>query len=425
MKYIDLQHVLEKELIVAIGCTEPIAIAYAASVASERITGQILSMTISCSRNVIKNAMAVAIPGRAQTGIAFVAALGAIVKQSKKKLALLEDVTSVEEQAAIALCEAGKVNVKEDSTSKVLAIEVSITSANETVVVRIEDDHTNLTSIRVNDEEYLQNDYSIETQIKHSKEVEFTLDDIIAFCLNCPLSSLDIVQQSIEMNSKISEHGLNHEFGLQIGKLIQEQVRKGILADDLANTAMSYAAAGSDARMGGAVLPVMANSGSGNQGIAVTMPVIAVANKLEIDDETTLRAVAISHLIAIFIKRQFGRLSALCGVTVAGASAAAAITYLLKGTKEQMFFAIQNVLGNVAGMLCDGAKAGCAMKVSTCSGAAVQAALMASNNLCICSTNGFIEKDVHDTIRNFSKIGNEGSKMLDAIVLEQMLNKRQ
>ena len=277
----------------------------------------------------------------------------------------------------------------------------------------------------MNDEEYLQNDYSIETQIKHSKEVEFTLDDIIAFCLNCPLSSLDIVQQSIEMNSKISEHGLNHEFGLQIGKLIQEQVRKGILADDLANTAMSYAAAGSDARMGGAVLPVMANSGSGNQGIAVTMPVIAVANKLEIDDETTLRAVAISHLIAIFIKRQFGRLSALCGVTVAGASAAAAITYLLKGTKEQMFFAIQNVLGNVAGMLCDGAKAGCAMKVSTCSGAAVQAALMASNNLCICGTNGFIEKDVHDTIRNFSKIGNEGSKMLDAIVLEQMLNKRQ
>ena len=136
-------------------------------------------------------------------------------------------------------------------------------------------------------------------------------------------------------------------------------------------------------RMGEAALTFMANSGSGNQGIAVTMPVIAVANRLEVDEETTIRAVAISHSISICIKRQFGRLSALCGVTVASVSAAAAITYLLKGTKEQMFFAIQNTLGNVTGMLCDGAKASCSMKVSTCTGAAVQSALMARNNNCI------------------------------------------
>ncbi len=423
MEYKDLQHVLEKELEVAMGCTEPAAIAYAAATASERTTAPIESMIISCSRNVIKNAMAVAIPGRSQTGIAFVGALGAIVKSSDQKLALLEGASPIQEKSAIALCEAGKVQVTEIATDKVLVIEVAITTCNEEVVVRLEDEHTSLVSIIVNGEECLSRRLPGDVPGMDCHE-EFTLDDIIDFCLNCSLASLDLVRKSIEMNSKISREGLANEYGLRVGKIIKEQVCKGILSDDLANRAMSYAAAGSDARMGGAPLPVMANSGSGNQGIAVTLPVVAVADHLGVDEEMTIRAVAISHLIAIFIKRQFGRLSALCGVTIAGASASAAIVYLLEGTREQMYSAIQNTLGNVAGMLCDGAKAGCAMKVSTCSGAAVQAALMAIQGTCISSTDGFIEKDVHDTIRNFSRIGNEGSKVLDAIVLQQMLNKK-
>lgn len=424
MNYKELQHVLEKELIVAVGCTEPIAIAYAAAVAAEHSTAPIDTMELSCSRNVIKNAMAVAIPGRQHTGIAFVGALGSIVKGSQKKLSLIEAATENQEKEAVVMCEAGKVKVTEANTPKVLVIEVTIETKNEKVVVLIEDDHTNITSIKVNDVEQFKEQTTEESTEDCKSDDSFTLDEIVDFCLNCPLSSLDLVKKSIEMNMAVANHGLKNAYGMQVGKLIKEQVEEGILSDDLASRAMSYAAAGSDARMGGATLPVMANSGSGNQGIAVTLPVVAAAEKLGADEEKTIRAVAISHLIAIFVKYQFGRLSALCGVTIAGASSAAAITYLLKGTKEQMYFAIQNTLGNVTGMLCDGAKAGCAMKVSTCSGAAVQAALMAKNNICIPGTNGFVENDVNNTIRNFSQIGNEGSPTLDTIVLKQMLNKK-
>ncbi|MFS0782763.1 serine dehydratase subunit alpha family protein [Bacillus sp. 1P06AnD] len=424
MNYVDLQHVLEKELIVAVGCTEPIAIAYAAAVAAEKTTAPIKSITLSCSRNVIKNAMAVAIPGRNHTGIAFVGALGAIVKGSEKKLSLIEKASSEQEEQALALCNNGMVKVVEAISPKVLVIDATIETENETVQVVIEDEHTLITSIKVNGEEQCALNEGKGSEEGSKDEADFTLDDIVQFALHCPLSKLDLVKRSIEMNLEVANHGLENEYGLQVGKMIKEQMQDGLLSDDLANHAMSYAAAGSDARMGGATLPVMANSGSGNQGIAVTLPVVAVARKLGADEEEMIRAVAISHLIAIFIKNQFGRLSALCGVTIAGASSAAAITFLLGGNTEQMYYSIQNTLGNVTGMLCDGAKAGCAMKVATCSGAAVQAALLAKKGICISGTNGFVEKDVNDTIRNFSQIGNEGSPTLDTIVLKQMLNKK-
>ncbi|WP_050614412.1 L-cysteine desulfidase family protein [Bacillus testis] len=424
MNYLDLQHVLEKELIVAVGCTEPIAIAYAAAVAAEQTTAPIRKIKIACSRNVIKNAMAVAIPGRTYTGIAFVGALGAIVKGSEKTLSLLEGVTSLEEEEAVALCNSGTVEVTEVTSPKVLVIDVTIETDHEKVEVLIEDEHTNITSLKVNGIEQMAQESADKGKESNTEDISFTLDDIVSFALKCPLSKLELVKKSIDMNLAVANHGLENEYGLQVGRMIKEQMEEGLLSDDLANHAMSYASAGSDARMGGATLPVMANSGSGNQGIAVTMPVVAVARKLEADEEKMIRAVAISHLIAIFIKNQFGRLSALCGVTIAGASSAAAITYLLGGNTEQMYYAIQNTLGNVTGMLCDGAKAGCAMKVATCSGAAVQAALLAKRGICISGTDGFIEKDVNDTIRNFSQIGNEGSPILDTIVLKQMLNKK-
>ncbi|MEH6944119.1 L-cysteine desulfidase family protein, partial [Bacillus sp. JJ722] len=354
MKYRDLKYVLEKELIVAVGCTEPIAIAYAAAVAAEHTTAPIEMMELSCSRNVIKNAMAVAIPGCQNTGIAFVGALGAIVKESHKKLSLIEDATEAQENEAVAMCDAGRVTVTEANTPEVLVIEVTVETKNEKVIVLIEDDHTNITSIKVNDVEQCEEQSKEESTEDRKKDESFTLDEIVGFCLNCPLSSLNLVKKSIEMNMAVAKHGLENAYGMQVGKSIKEQVEEGMLSDDLASRAMSYAAAGSDARMGGATLPVMANSGSGNQGIAVTLPVVAAAEKLGADEEKTIRAVALSHLIAIFVKYQFGRLSALCGVTIAGASSAAAITYLLDGTKEQMYFAIQNTLGNVTGMLCDG-----------------------------------------------------------------------
>lgn len=424
MSYLNIKHVLEKELKVAVGCTEPIAVALAAAVASEHTTGPLQKMRISCSRNVIKNAMAVAIPGMEYTGIPFVGALGFIVKQSHKQLSILEEVTVEQEKNAINWCNEGKIELVEANTKKVLLIEVSVETEREKVIVSLEDNHTNITSIIVNGVEKLTLS-TLKKEKKEKKDIEnYSLDDLIDFSLNCFIEDLHIVAKSIEINLAASEHGLVNEYGLQVGKVLKEQMDEGILSSDLVNIAASYAAAGSDARMGGATIPVMSNSGSGNQGLAVTLPVIAVAKKLNVDNEKMIRSVAISHLIAIFIKNQFGRLSSLCGVTIAGASSSAAITYLLGGDRKQMYYAIQNTLGNVAGMICDGAKAGCAMKVATCSSAAVQSALLAKRNKCIPKTNGFIEQDVVDTIRNFCQIGNEASPILDKVVLNAMLNKK-
>ena len=237
------------------------------------------------------------------------------------------------------------------------------------------------------------------------------------------VNELSLVKRSIELNQIIGSEGLSGDYGLNVGKTIQENIKKGILSDDLATAAMSLAAAGSDARMAGSTLPVMANTGSGNQGIAVTLPVVAAARKLKASKEKMIRAVTLSHLVTIHIKSKFGRLSALCGVTAAGMGASAAIAYLLDGSLQQVKAAIQNTIGNVSGMICDGAKAGCAMKVSTCSNVAVQSALLAMNDQEIQSTDGFIHYDVEKSIEAFCTLGNEGTRITDEWILKLMMEK--
>ncbi|MGL4820237.1 MAG: serine dehydratase subunit alpha family protein, partial [Bacilli bacterium] len=301
--------------------------------------------------------------------------------------------------------------------------EVEVRTASDTASVVICGTHTNITRVIHNGSVIVQR--STEKVNSSEKDCEkLSIDSAIAFSLHAPLEKLQLVKESISLNRAICEAGLRSDYGLAVGKTMQHNVAKGLLSDDLASYVSSVTAAGTDARMAGASLPVMSNSGSGNQGIAVTMPVVAAADKLGVSEEMLLRAVTMSHTIAIAIKQRFGRLSALCGVTVAGASASAAITYMLGGDAERMKFAIQNTLGNVSGMLCDGAKAGCAMKVATCANAGVQSAILAAHGNVIPSTNGFIENDVEHTIDNFCRLGNEGSPLMDTLLLEMMTNKR-
>jgi L-cysteine desulfidase len=421
----NICRLLEKELVVALGCTEPVAIALASATAKKYISEPVTSISVKASGNVIKNALSVGIPGMNHTGIDFTAALGVIAGDPSKGLQGLEGVTRNEEEKAIDLVQRGIVSVATADGPEKLFIKVEVKTASEEAIVVISGDHTNISFISQNGKVLVdESNPASSSGSNKADDPVLTIDDLYTFINEVPLHRLDLVKHSVELNSAICKEGLSNDYGLRVGKTLYDQTKKGILSDDLATYSMALSAAGSDARMAGSTMPVMANSGSGNQGIAVTMPVVAAAEKLGVTEEKMLRAVTLSHLLSIHMKSKFGRLSALCGVTVAGASASAAITYLLDDNLDKMKAAIQNTLGNVSGMVCDGAKAGCAMKVATCSSAAVQSAVLASNGLCIPSTNGFIEEDVEKTIENFCRLGAETSSTTDSVLLDMMVNKQ-
>lgn len=416
--------ILDKELVVALGCTEPVAIALAAATAKNYAVGQIAAIRVSVSGNIIKNAKSVGIPGMTSKGLEFAAALGATAGDASKQMEVLNGLTMENEQAALKLVDEGKVTATQADTPKRLYIEVMVQTEKHTSRVVISDNHSNVTLIEVDGEEvYRGGCENIGIQTDEDELQTLTIDEIYEWILQADLSDLTLIKKSIELNRTIGFEGLSGVYGLNVGRTIKENVRKGILSDDLATAAMSLAAAGSDARMAGSQLPVMANTGSGNQGIAVTLPVVAAAEKLQVSEEKMIRAVALSHLITIHIKSKFGRLSALCGVTAAGMGASGAIVYLMDGGLQQVKAAIQNTIGNVSGMICDGAKAGCAMKVSTCSNVAVQSALLAMNHQEIKSTDGFIHDDVEKSIESFCKLGNEGTRQTDELILKLMLEK--
>lgn len=416
--------IIEKELVIALGCTEPVAIALAAATAKSYAKGQIKEICVKASGNIIKNAKSVGIPGMTSTGINFAAALGAVAGNPNKQLEVLNGLNFEDELSALKLIEEGKVTSGQADTPKRLYIEVILKTDRHTSKVVISDNHSNITLIEVDGKVVYQGGCeNIGIQSDEEELITLTIDEIYDWVQNVDISYLSLVKKSIELNRIIGREGLSGEYGLKVGKTIKENVIKGILSDDIATAAMSLAAAGSDARMSGSTLPVMANTGSGNQGIAVTLPVVAVAEKLQVSEEKMIRAVALSHLITIHIKSKFGRLSALCGVTAAGMGASGAIVYLLDGHLQQIKAAIQNTIGNVSGMICDGAKAGCAMKVSTCSNVAVQSALLALNNQEIKSTDGFIHDDVEKSIESFCKLGNEGTRHTDELILKLMLEK--
>jgi L-cysteine desulfidase len=424
MKKHKIEAILEKELVIALGCTEPVAIALAAATAKSYAKGQIEKVTLKASGNIIKNAKSVGIPGMTSSGLDFAAAIGAVSGDPTKQLELLDGLTFEDEQSALKLIEEGKVLSGQADTPKRLYIEVTLKTNQNTSKVVISDNHSNITLIEVDGKVVFQGGCeNIGIQSNEEELFTLTIDEIVEWVQMVDLHSLSLVKKSIELNKVIGREGLQGDYGLKVGKTIKENVKKGILSDDIATAAMSLAAAGSDARMAGSTLPVMANTGSGNQGIAVTLPVVAVAEKLQVSEEKMIRAVALSHLITIHIKSKFGRLSALCGVTAAGMGASGAIVYLLDGHLDQIKAAIQNTIGNVSGMICDGAKAGCAMKVSTCSNVAVQSALLALNNQEIKSTDGFIHDDVEKSIESFCKLGNEGTRHTDELILKLMMEK--
>ncbi len=416
-------NILNKELEIALGCTEPISIAYAASLARENLKGEEISyIKVYASKNVIKNAMGVNIPGTGSCGIPLAAALGAIAGNADKKLELLADLNDDHLENAKSMINAGKVTFKLANSPKKLYIEVILKNKESKSRVIIEDNHTNVTLIESNCK-IIKKDLNRQ-KIEKSQNIDFlNLDSIYEFVEEVEIKELELINRSIEMNLEICIDGLNNNYGLQVGGTVKSNFKDCILPDNTSSYAVALTAAGSDARMSGSTLPAVSNSGSGNQGISATIPVVVVAEQINASTDKLLRAVTLSHLITIYIKSKFGRLSSFCGATISATGASCGITYLLGGGKTEINAAIQNMLGNITGMLCDGAKPGCALKVATCTGAALQSAKMAIQGICIKSTDGIIDNNPEKTIENFCKLGNAEINKADDIILDIMLNK--
>ncbi|MEG1616910.1 MAG: L-serine ammonia-lyase, iron-sulfur-dependent, subunit alpha [Bacteroidales bacterium] len=426
-QYVDL---LKKEVKPALGCTEPIAVALAVAKATEvlRATGEKpAKITVEVSANILKNAMGVGIPGTGMNGLYIASALGACCGKSEYGLEVLRDVSSASVAEAKTWVDANRVEIKLSPLDIKLFIQASCWSTHHTASVTIIGEHDRITEVMLDgDVIFAAEDKSggCGKEKPEEKGLEMTVSSIFEFASTAPLEEIAFIKNAADLNMAIAQEGLNKKYGLQIGKTIRNSHHDSIFGSGILSYAMSITAAAADARMGGCTLPAMSNSGSGNQGITVTLPVVATAAKLGSTEEQLIRALTLSHLVAIHIKGYLGRLSALCGCVVASSGAACGISYLMGGGYTEVTYAIKNMIGNITGMVCDGAKAGCALKVSSGTSSAVQSAILAVDEICISENDGIIEEDIERTIRNLGTIGSTGMQNTDNIMLNIMINKR-
>ena len=407
----------------ALGCTEPVSTALAAARATRLLGCQPERMEILVSGNLLKNGMGVGIPGTGEVGLPIAAAIGSLGGDPEAGLEVLATVTPEQVKAGRKMVDNGQVTIAIKETSSVLYSEVLATAGEESARIIIKDDHTRVTLQERNGKSVMDASAQDDAAGKTVEAPDLSVAAIYEFATQADLEKLRFILKSAEINGALSEAGLTEDFGLKIGKTFRKNIEKGYLSEDLAVSAMMRSSGASDARMDGAMLPAMSNSGSGNQGISATMPVVAVADRIGASEERLIRALIISHLTAIHIKSHLNTLSALCGATTAGTGSSAAITWLLGGDLEQVGYAVCNMFGDVTGMFCDGAKNGCSLKVSTSAGAAVKAALLAIEGTHITGHEGIIENSVEKTIDNIGLLGNQGMAETDTMILKIMTAK--
>ena len=416
---------LKREVIPSEGCTEPIAIAYAASIASENLDEKIKFINIKLSANVIKNALGVGIPGTGQVGIEIAAALGVVIKKSYKKLTILSNFKKEELEEANKIVKENIINITQKDTDKSLYIEVEVIGEKSKCVVVIEDIHTNVTLIKKDEEILLDKKIDNLNNEEDEDYNLFKIESIYNFAKNCKFDDIKFILESAKMNGKVSAEGLKGGYGLEVGNKIIEKGNFNLFSNDASNKIIAASAAASDARMDGCTMPIMTTAGSGNQGIACSMPVAETAYILKKSDEELARALVLSNLVTIRIKKHMGRLSPLCGAGIAGATGASCgITYLLGGNLQNIKYCINNMLSDVSGMICDGAKQTCALKIATGTNAAIQCANLAMNGITATSNDGIVSQDVEKTIESIEKLIKNGLKNVDNTILDIMLNKK-
>lgn len=415
---------IQKEVVPAIGCTEPIAVALCVAKATETLGCRPEKISVLLSANILKNAMGVGIPGTGMIGLPIAIALGALIGKSEYQLEVLKDCTpeAVEEGKKIIESQAIDISLKYGIEEK-LYIEVKCTAGNEEATAIISGGHTRFVYVSKNNE-VLLNENTNSSSESNDVEVELNLKKVYDFAMTSPLDEIKFILESKRLNKLAAERSLKGHYGHELGKtLMYSHTEQNIMGNNTFTHILSYTSAACDARMAGAMIPVMSNSGSGNQGIAATLPVVVYAEDHNKSEEELVRALILSHLTVIYIKQSLGRLSALCGCVVAATGSSCGITYLMGGGYQQIVFAVQNMIANLTGMICDGAKPSCALKLTSGVSTAVLSAIMAMEQKCVTSVEGIIEDSVDLSIRNLTKIGSVGMNETDKLVLDIMTHK--
>ena len=420
-KIIDL---IKREVVLSIGCTEPMAVSLCVAKACETLGSAPQKISVALSANIFKNAMGVGIPNSGMTGLPIAVALGAVAGRSEYGLEVLRDVEKEDVERAKKLLQEVEPSIfVTDESDDILFIKVVVESGNDSAEVVISGTHTNFSSIRRNGEEVAANETE-KAVVAESEDLELSLRKVYDFATEVPLEKIEFIGEAAEKNVAAAELSFTGSYGHGLGAMLHSGVAKNIFGDTLFTNILAHTSGACDARMSGAMVPVMSNSGSGNQGISATVPVAIFAVANDVEREKMLRALVLSHLTVIYIKQSLGRLSALCGCVVAATGSACGITYLMGGGFEEISGAVKNMVANLTGMICDGAKPSCSLKVTSGVATAVLSATLAMNQRVTTSLEGIIENDVDNCIRNLTEIGRSGMSETDALILKIMTSKQ-
>lgn len=421
----ELLELLKKGIKPATGCTEPIAVAYAVAAVKEKAKGSLESINIQVDSNIYKNGLMVTISGTTEKGLIIAGALGFVAGDVKKGLRAIEGLNKKDVERAKELIKQGKVNLRIKENCNQLNIEVILVTSEEKVRIIVLENHLNIVSIEKTDRDCEFKPFITGKQKTNSSNKiiqKYDLKRFLEFADEISIDELIFLEDGVKMNLNIAKEGLTIKDG--VGAKFMEMIAEGLMSDNMITQAQVLCAAASESRMSGSKLPVMSTSGSGNHGITAFLTIFAVAEKRNLPKEKLMRALALTNLITIFIKSYTGVLSAMCGCGVAaGIGASAGVVYLLGGNKKQIFGALYNMVGSISGMICDGAKDGCAYKLALASGWAVQSALLALKGAIINNTDGIIDPDFKQLFKNLGYLCDPGMVSTDKAILEVMLDK--
>ena len=416
---------IHKEVVPAIGCTEPMAVALATARAKEALGSLPESIDVLLSANILKNAMGVGIPGTGMIGLPIAVALGATIGRSEYQLEVLRDLTPESLTEGKLYMQQHNINIKQkEGIAEKLYIEITCHAADgKQSKAIISGSHTRFIYIENADGKVeLEDNCDVPTSSEED-DIRLNLKMVHEFATEAPLNEIMFILQTKDYNMKAAQNAIMGNYGHNLGKTIDRPLAKGIFGNSIFSHIIAKTASACDARMGGAMIPVMSNSGSGNQGICATNPVVVYAIENENTEEELVRALTLSHLTAIYIKQSLGKLSALCGCVVASIGSSCGITYLMGGDYQRVCHSVKNMIANLTGMICDGAKPSCSLKISSGVSTAILSALLSMEGKCVTSAEGIIDDDVDQSIHNLTSIGADAMRATDDMVLNIMTHK--
>ena len=411
------------QVVPAVGCTEPMAVALCTARAAELLNQRPEHIYVRLSANILKNAMGVGIPGTGMIGLPIAIALGALIGKSEYQLEVIKDLTPATLEQGKTYISENRIDIslKEGITEK-LYIEVTCVSGEHNATVIIAGSHTHIVFEQV-DDNVLVDKRNPEADISEVTPLCLNLQTVWDFAMTTPIEEIDFILEAKRYNLRAAAEAVKGNYGHCLGKIMDRPLSRGIFGNSIFSHIIAKTASACDARMGGALIPVMSNSGSGNQGICATNPVVVFAKENENTREELVRALILSHLTAIYIKQSLGALSALCGCVVASIGSSCGITYLMGGNYANVCNSVKNMIANLTGMICDGAKPSCSLKISSGVSTAILSATLSMEGKCVTAAEGIIDNDVDKSIRNLTSIGKEAMCNTDDMVLNIMTNK--